>query len=329
MEPIQGKGVNYPADDYFQRAQELCRRYGTLLICDEVQTGLGRTGRWFAFEHWGLEPDIVTMAKTLSGGYVPCGAIVTRRRIYQKVFSRLDRCVVHSSTFGRNNLAMVCALASLTVLEDEKLIENSANMGALMTYKLNKLRAKHPFIKEVRGKGLMIAIEFHEPPQFKSKLAWRLMHKIDRSLFPQLVIVPMLSKHRILTQVAGHNMDVIKILPPLMIGEKEVDRFVNALDETLTDCARFPGPIMELAKNTARLQLRKQGMLGPKRQMRPPGLKANIHQVAAVNGANGHHGKHGANGHHHVNGVALNGKHGHHAPVPPEKDTYSGYSTPG
>jgi ornithine--oxo-acid transaminase len=258
IEPVQGKGVNFPSDDYYQRAQALCRKYGTLLICDEVQTGFGRTGRWFAFEHWGLEPDIVTLAKTLSGGYVPCGAIVTRRRIYQRVFSRLDRCVVHSSTFGRNNLAMTCALATLSVLEDENLIENSARMGALLLQKLGELKQKHSFIAEIRGKGLMIAIEFHEPPEFKGKLAWRLMHKIDESLFPQLVVVPLLSKHRVLTQVAGHHMDVIKILPPLMIGEKEVDYFVAALDKTLTECRRFPGPIVELARNTARIHLHGQ-----------------------------------------------------------------------
>ncbi|MBC8096776.1 MAG: aspartate aminotransferase family protein, partial [Akkermansiaceae bacterium] len=106
IEPVQGKGVHHPADDYFVAAQRLCRQSGTLLVCDEVQTGLGRTGRWFGFEHWNLEPDIITLAKSLSGGYVPCAAIVTRRAIYQKTFSELERCVVHSSTFGRNNLAM-------------------------------------------------------------------------------------------------------------------------------------------------------------------------------------------------------------------------------
>lgn len=252
VEPIQGKGVKFPKDDYFQRAQALCRETGTLLICDEVQTGLGRTGKWFAFEHWNLEPDIVTIAKTLSGGYVPAGAIVTRREIYQRVFSRLDRCVVHSSTFGRNNLAMACGLATLRVLEDEHLVENAAAMGALLMSKLEALKAKHPFIKEVRGKGLMIAIEFHEPPQARLKIAWRLLHRIDPSLFPQMVIVPLLSKHRVLTQVAGHNMDVIKILPPLMIGETEVEYFVKAFDESLTACRQLPGPVWELARNTAR-----------------------------------------------------------------------------
>ncbi len=301
VEPVQGKGVNYPLDDYFQRAQALCRKYGTLLICDEVQTGLGRTGKWFAFQHWDLEPDIVTMAKTLSGGYVPCGAIVTRRSIYQRTFSRLDRCVVHSSTFGRNNLAMTCALATLTVLEDEKLVENSAAMGELLMTCLRRLQAKHPFIKEVRGKGLMIAIEFHEPPQFKGKLAWRLMHKIDESLFPQLVVVPMLSKHRILTQVAGHHMDVIKILPPLTIGRVEVDRFVRALDETLTECTSLSGPIMELAINTAKVQFG-----GRPNAQRPRANGKNGRP--AVNGhKNGHANGHGVNGNGHTNGHAKNG----------------------
>lgn len=255
VEPIQGKGVNFPEDDFFIQAQMLCRKYGTIFICDEVQSGLGRTGKWFAFEHWNLEPDIVTIAKTLSGGYVPCGAIVARRSIYQSVFSRMDRCVVHSSTFGRNNLAMACGLASLHVLEEENLIENSRRMGALLVERLNALKAKHSFIKEVRGKGLMIAIEFHEPSELRTKMAWRITHKIDKALFPQMLIVPLLSKHRILTQVAGHNMDVIKILPPLIISEKEVDYFVNAFDSALTACRRFPGPLLELAFNTAKLTL--------------------------------------------------------------------------
>jgi ornithine--oxo-acid transaminase len=251
FEPVQGKGVNFPVDDFYQQAQALCRTYGTLVVCDEVQCGLGRTGKWWGFQHWDLEPDIITVAKSLSGGFVPCGAIVTRRAIYQKVFSRLDRAVVHSSTFGRNNLAMACGLAALDVLENEKLIENSANIGQILLEKLDALRAKHPLVKEVRGKGLMIAIEFHEPPQLALKLAWRIMHRIDHGLFAQLVIVPLLSRHRILTQVAGHNMDVIKILPPLIITEKEVDIFVNAFDEALQGCRQFPGPILELARNTA------------------------------------------------------------------------------
>ncbi|MEY2525431.1 MAG: ornithine--oxo-acid transaminase, partial [Verrucomicrobiota bacterium] len=255
IETVQGKGCKTPKTDFFERAQELCRKHGTLLISDEIQTGLGRTGKMFGFEHWNLEPDIITLAKTLSGGYVPCGAIVTRREIYQKTFSRMDRCVVHSTTFGRNNLAMACGLAALEVIENENLVENAAKMGALLMSKIDTLREKHSFIKEVRGKGLMIGIEFHEPKELKLKMAWKVLHKIDKVLFAQMVVTQMLSKHRILTQVAGHAMDVVKILPPLIIAEREVDMFVNALDDVLTDCRKFPGPMWELGNNFVKAAL--------------------------------------------------------------------------
>src|SRR6201995_1231153 len=255
IETVQGKGCKTPQGDFFVRAQELCRKFGTLLISDEVQTGLGRTGKMFGFQHWNLEPDIITLAKTLSGGYVPCGAIVTRRDIYQKTFSRMDRCVVHSTTFGRNNLAMACGLASLEVIDNENLIERSAKMGALLMEKVEALKTKHSFIKEVRGKGLMIGIEFHEPTEFKLKMAWKLLHKIAKVLFAQMIVTQMLSKHRILTQVAGHAMDVIKILPPLIIGEKEIDLFVNGLDDVLTECRKFPGPMWEIGNNLVKAAL--------------------------------------------------------------------------
>jgi 4-aminobutyrate aminotransferase-like enzyme len=150
---------------------------------------------------------------------------------------------------------MACGLASLKVIDNEKLIENSAKMGALLMEKVDALRAKHSFIKEVRGKGLMIGIEFHEPSEFKLKMAWKLLHKIDKVLFAQMVVTQMLSKHRILTQVAGHAMDVMKILPPLIIGEKEVDMFVNALDDVLSECRKFPGPMWELGNNFVRAAL--------------------------------------------------------------------------
>ncbi|MDB6147555.1 MAG: argD [Spartobacteria bacterium] len=252
IETVQGKGCKSPKGDFFIRAQELCRKYGTLLISDEIQTGLGRTGKMFGFQHWNLEPDIITLAKTLSGGYVPCGAIIARREIYQKTFSRMDRCVVHSTTFGRNNLAMACGLAALEVIDSEGLIQNAARMGALLMEKVDQLKEKHSFIKEVRGRGLMIGIEFHEPQEFKLKMAWKVLHKIDKVLFAQMLVTQMLSKHRILTQVAGHAMDVVKILPPLIIGEREVDMFVTALDDVLTECRKFPGPMWELGNNFVR-----------------------------------------------------------------------------
>ena len=260
IEPVQGKGVHFPAGDFYQQAQRLCRAHGTLLICDEVQTGLGRTGRWWGFEHWGLEPDIITVAKSLSGGYVPVAAVITRRAIYQKTFSRLDRCVVHSSTFGRNNLAMAAGLATLQVLDDEHLIDRARTQGAELMRRLDALKEKHSLIKEVRGLGLMIAIEFHEPRELALKMGWKLLHKVEHELFAQMLVTSLFQKHRILTQIAGHAMDVLKILPPLIIGEREIDRFVTALDAVLTECRSFPGPIWDLGSNFIRHSIKRSAV---------------------------------------------------------------------
>ncbi|MEA2469675.1 MAG: ornithine--oxo-acid transaminase, partial [Thermoleophilaceae bacterium] len=111
VEPVQGKGVNLPAPDYLPGAQELCRRAGTLFVCDEVQTGIGRTGRFFALEHWGLQPDLICVAKALSGGLVPIGAVLASRAAFEKVFDGMERAVRHGSTFGGNDLAAAAALA--------------------------------------------------------------------------------------------------------------------------------------------------------------------------------------------------------------------------
>jgi acetylornithine/succinyldiaminopimelate/putrescine aminotransferase len=257
FEPVQGKGLHHPADGFYNEAQQLCRRFGTLLICDEVQTGLGRTGRYWGFEHWGLEPDIITVAKSLSGGYVPVGAVITRRAIYQKTFSRLDRCVVHSSTFGRNNLSMAAGLATLQVIDEEGLVERAREQGAELQRRLRELGAKHSLLKEVRGLGLMIGIEFHEPRELALKMGWKLLHKMEPELFGQMIVTALFQKHRILAQVAGHGMDVVKILPPLIIGEAEIERFVTALDSVLTECRKFPGPLWDLGANFVRSSLKR------------------------------------------------------------------------
>jgi acetylornithine/succinyldiaminopimelate/putrescine aminotransferase len=257
FEPVQGKGVNYPEDDFFVRVQELCRMHGTLLISDEVQCGLGRTGKFLGFQHWDLEPDIITLAKSLSGGYVPVGAIIMRREIYQKTFSHLDRCVVHSSTFGRNNLAMAAGLSTLQIIDDEHLVENSAKMGAMLLSRLEELKERHSVIKTIRGKGLILAVEFHEPRELTLKLGWKALHKMETNLFTQMVVTALLARHRILAQVAAHGLDTLKILPPLTIGEAEVDKFVTALDAVLRDCRKFPGPLWDLGANFIRHSLRK------------------------------------------------------------------------
>ena len=247
-EPVIGHGVDVPTADFFPKAQELCRKYGALLIMDEVQTGFGRTGKMFAYQHWNLEPDIVTMAKALSGGYVPCAAFITTRAIHQSVFSPLDNCVKHSTTFGRNNLAMVCGLATISVLENEGLVENCAKMGALLKEKLEALKEKHSYIKEVRGLGLMIAVEFQEPKGLLQKAAWKALKAANNSLFTQMIVTSLMDNHRIITQVTSHEVHAVKLLPPFVITEKEVDKFVKAFDETLCAAANPAGPLLKFGK---------------------------------------------------------------------------------
>ena len=248
VECVQGHGVHIPREDYLPKAQELCRKYGTLFICDEVQTGLGRTGKMFAFNHWNLDPDIVTVAKTLSGGYVPVGAFITTRAIHQAAFSNLERCVVHSTTFGRNALAMVAGLATLSVLDNENMVERSAEAGKKIVERINALREKHDYIKEARGMGLMIAIEFQEPKSILKKAAWKALKMANDALFTQMIVTYLMDNHRIITQVTDHGSDVLKILPPYISGDKEIDRFINALDDVLTNAGNITGPLWKFGK---------------------------------------------------------------------------------
>ncbi len=248
VEPIQGKGVAVPSDEYLPGVAKLCQQYGTLFIADEVQTGLGRTGKMFAVNHWNVVPDIITVAKALSGGYVPCGAVITKKWIHEKTFSSLDRCVVHSTTFGQNDLAMVAGLATISVLEDEKIVENAAAMGERLMGEMRKMVGEFELVKEVRGKGLMIAIEFGEPSSLMLKGGWKMIHAADKSLFPQAIIIPMMSEHHVLTQTAGHNMDVIKLLPTLVVTAADVDHIASSFRKTVEACHRFPGPIWQIAK---------------------------------------------------------------------------------
>jgi len=256
VEPVIGHGVFIPPDDFLPRARELCTRYGTLLIADEVQTGFGRTGKLFACEHWGVVPDIMTLSKSLSGGYCPIGAILYPRKVYDKVFSSLDRCMVHSTTFSQNDLAAVCGLATLDVIREEGLIENSARMGAYLVERLRDLAAKYEFIREVRGRGLMIAIEFGQPKSLTLKTGWKMIHGINQELFCQSILVPLIMDHHILAQVSGHGRDIIKLIPPLVIDQHDADRFIEAFDQVLAAAHRFPGPIWEVGSRLAKAVLR-------------------------------------------------------------------------
>ncbi len=249
VEPVQGHGVHLPPAGYLEGAQQVCRRYGTLFAVDEVQTGFGRTGKLFAFEHWGLEPDLVTVAKSLSGGYVPVGGLLMSQSVYDGVFDSLAHSVSHGSTFAPNDLAMAAGLATLRELDETGLVERSAQLGELLLERTLPLVEAHDSVREVRGLGLIWAMEFGEPES--GSLAWRVMERMQAGLFAQLVVVPLFTKHRILSQVAGHDMPVLKGLPPLVLTEQDVEEFAAALDDLIAKAAR-PTTVAGLALRAAR-----------------------------------------------------------------------------
>jgi len=249
VEPIQGKGVHLPPAGYLEGAQELCRRYGTLFAVDEVQTGFGRTGRVFAFQHWGLEPDLVPVAKSLSGGYVPVGGLLMSRAVHEAVFDSMANALAHGSTFAPNELGMAAGLATLHELREQRLVEETAHRGELLLELTRPLADEFEVVSEVRGLGLMWAIEFAEPRA--GRLSWRLIEKMQKGLFAQLVVGPLFSEHRILTQVAGHNMAVVKVLPPLVLSDEDVSNFAASLRSTIADAQRMPRSLTKFALSAA------------------------------------------------------------------------------
>lgn len=251
VEPIQGKGVNIPDDDYLPEVEKLCKKYGTLFVADEVQTGLGRTGKFWAIEHWNVKPDMICMAKALSGGFVPVGGVAMTANIMDSVYNRMDRAVVHGSTFSKNNMAMAAGLATLHVMQEENLVENSAKIGNDIIDTLNAMSSKYEFLQEARGKGMMIAIEFHAPRSLTLKAAWAMLEAANKGLFCQMITIPLFKEHRILTQVAGHGMNVVKLLPPLNLTRKDRDHIVAAFDKTIADTHQISGAIWDLGKNLA------------------------------------------------------------------------------
>ena len=257
VEPIQGKGVNMPSDDFLPGAAALCKKYGTLFVADEIQTGLGRTGKFLAIEHWNVEPDMVLLAKALSGGHVPIGALLTKKPIFDKIFNRMDRAVVHGSTFAKNDLAMAAGIATLEVMKAEKLVENSAVRGEQIMLALKSLIPKYEMLKDVRGKGLMIGVEFGPPKSLKLRAAWTMLETANKGLFCQLITVPLFKDHKVLTQVAGHGLLTVKLLPPLTITEDDVRWIETAMDATIAGSHQVPGAIWGLGKTLIDNAMRK------------------------------------------------------------------------
>ena len=229
VEPIQSEaGIRLPDAGYLKEAQSLCSRYGALLVLDEVQTGMYRTGRFLAAHHYNVEPDIVILAKALSGGLIPSSAVLMSERVYEATYDSLKHSIVHTSTFSENSMSMRAGLATLDVLEQENLGERALVMGEVLRERLRDALAGYEMVREVRGMGMMSGIEFEAPKHLKLRAPFEAFRHIHSGMFGQIVVMRLYNDHRILTQVCGNNFMVLKVAPPLVVTEEQLDRFVAA-----------------------------------------------------------------------------------------------------
>jgi ornithine--oxo-acid transaminase len=234
VEPIQSEaGIRMPDPDYLRQAQELCTRYGALFVLDEVQTGMYRTGRFLAAQHYGVEPDIVILAKALSGGLIPCSAVLMSDRVYEGVYDSLKRSIVHTSTFSENSLSMRAGLATLDVLERENLGERALAMGDILRERLREQLAGYEMVREVRGMGMLSGIEFQAPRQMRLRVPFEAFRHIHQSMFGQVLVMRLYRDHGMLTQICGNNFMVLKVAPPLTVSEEQIDRFAAAARDTV------------------------------------------------------------------------------------------------
>jgi len=256
VEPIQSEaGVCVPDRDYLRAAESLCRRYGTLLVLDEVQTGMYRTGYFLAAHHFSVKPDMVILAKAMSGGLVPCGAVLMSRAVCDSVYSSLPRAFVHTSTFSENGLAMRAALATLDVLEREELGGRATETGAYLRSRLGEALRGYEMVKEVRGLGLLMGIEFHAPRQLKLRAPFEAFRAVHGGMFGQIVVMRLFRDSGFLTQVCGNNFMVLKVAPPLVVTDAQLDSFVEAVRDVV-ELANSPGAFWSEALGLAKRAFR-------------------------------------------------------------------------
>ena len=234
VEPVQAEaGIRIPPAGYLETAQTLCRRYGSLFVLDEVQTGMYRTGPFLAGQHFHADPDMAVLAKALSGGLIPCAAVLMSDDIYGAVYGSLKRAIVHTSTFSENALAMRAGLATLQVLEREGLGERATALGDYLRDGLREALSGYEMVKEVRGTGLLNGIEFTAPRKLMLRVPFEAFMKIHPGMFGQVLVMRLFRDHGFLTQVCGNNFMVLKAAPPLVVQEREIDGFVNALKDVV------------------------------------------------------------------------------------------------
>ena len=240
VETVQGgAGIVVPQDDYFRKVRELCDKHGVLWLADEVQCGTGRTGRFFAFEHYGVSPDIITLAKSLGGGKTAIGAYITRNDIHKKAYGEPKNALIHGpATFSGMGEGCITAIESLHVLYDEGLFDNARVQGAHLLDRLKALQSKHPkMIADVRGLGLMVGIEFADISQTLPAGIRHVVSLLDERLKGSIcgfVGSLLLRDYDILVAFTEYNRNVVRLEPPLIVSRDEVDRLVDALDDLLS-----------------------------------------------------------------------------------------------
>jgi ornithine--oxo-acid transaminase len=240
LETIQGGGgIIQASNEFWQKLRALCDQYGVLWVADEVQCGFGRSGRFYAFEHAGVVPDVTALAKSLGGGKAAVGAMIARREVYMKAYGTPKTAMIHAmATFGGIGEACVTSIEAINILYDDHLIDNAAATGDYLLQRLEELKAKYPaMIKDVRGKGLMVGLEFHDfsktvPVVLRPVLAV-LDDKLKGSL-PGFIGSHLLRDHGVLVAFTEYNRNVVRLEPPLICGREHVDEFIKALDEVLS-----------------------------------------------------------------------------------------------
>jgi ornithine--oxo-acid transaminase len=254
IEPIQAEGgIRVPHPNYLKDAQALCRRYGTLLVTDEVQTGMFRTGPFLASHDFGISPDIVVLAKALSGGLVPVSAVLMSDSIHHSVFSSFKRSIVHASTFSENSLSMRAGLATLDVLESESLGDRAGEVGADLQQRLAAALSGYEMVKEVRGKGLLVGIEFGTPRPLTLRAPFEAFAKIHPAMFGQILVMR-LFRSGFLTQICGNDFMVLKVAPPLTVTPEQISGFISAVRD-IVELAHHPGAFWSEALGLARRAL--------------------------------------------------------------------------
>lgn len=234
VEPVQSEaGIRLPPEGYFAEVQRLCKQFGTLLVMDEVQTGMYRTGPFLASHHYSAEPDMVILAKALSGGLIPSGALLMTDAIYNSVYKSLKRSIVHTSTFSENGLSMRAGLATLNVLERERLGERAVRLGDRLRERLRHELSSYEMVKEIRGIGMLSGIEFQPPRQLSLRLPFEAFMKIHPGMFGQILVMRLFRDGNVLAQICGNNFLVLKAAPPLMIEEGQMEQFVRSMKDVV------------------------------------------------------------------------------------------------